>query len=156
VDYFVALRSMDAEAFFQLTPLPLAVTDSNGKSLLQEAIFRDKQDIALRLIAMGVPLDVQDNRGLTALQYALDYEQGDVARAIIERGADVNLTDAAGNNAVWTAVMSSNGDYGLVKLLVDKGADLNNVNKANRSVLDLVKQFNTPPLFAACGLAADA
>jgi ankyrin repeat protein len=63
--------------------------------------------------------------GFSLLGYACFFGQEAIARYLVEKGADVNTPSANSFKVVPIHSASSISSYPLVKLLVDKGADLN-------------------------------
>jgi ankyrin repeat protein len=46
---------------------------------------------------------------------------------------DLELRDVYGNTPLWTAVLNGRDNLGVVKMYLDKGAKLDNVNEAGRT-----------------------
>ena len=80
------------------------------------------------------------SNGCTALLDLVRYQRGDYMQAItvlLENGADVNLMDATtGQTALMIAAVERNVD--IVKLLLEYGADVTQVNREGKSVLDML------------------
>lgn len=79
---------------------------------------------AAYLVAHGAKVDILNSEGESALMLAVDYRAGKsdstVIRKLLEAGANVNFIAKNGNTALSIACF--NGDYEIVKLLLDKGA----------------------------------
>jgi ankyrin repeat protein len=110
-----------------LTPLLYAARDG-------------RVDSARMLLAAGAKLEEVDPNGITPLLMAITNDHMDLARFAIEQGANVNVVDWYGRTPLWAAVETRNMDVdngnfengvdreaalGLIKVLLDKGADPN-------------------------------
>jgi uncharacterized protein len=143
---FQEVRFGSLEKYYSfIDSIDINILNERGGNLLHDAISYKKKEIALDLIAKGINVNQQGNKGMTPLQHALELKDYDVVYAIIEAGADVNIRDSYGNNSLWTAVINA-GDYGLVKLILEKGGDALTKNKAGRSPLDLANQIGDEQL----------
>jgi len=110
-----------------LTPLLYAARDG-------------RLEAARTLVAAGANLNDTDPNGITPLLMAITNNHMDVARFAIEQGAAVNVVDWFGRTPLWAAVETRNMDVdngnfengvdreaalGLIKVLLDRGADPN-------------------------------
>ena len=73
-----------------------------------------------RSLAAGADANSADSRGTTALHYAALYSSPEAMTLLIEAGARVNAANRAGVTPLFTAL----GDLAKVRLLVEKGADV--------------------------------
>jgi ankyrin repeat protein len=128
-------------------PAVLAPTANakGGITALMVATREKATDTMTVLLDAGAPINQQTGNGSTALLVAL--ENGDAARAklLIDRGADVSLANGKGWTPLYLAVKARTREKGtvpnpvidtaamldVVKLLVEKGADVNARLKAN-------------------------
>lgn len=108
---------------------------------LHEAIAYKRSDIGLFLINSGVDVSILDDRGQSALHYAALYNNIEIATEIVYRGGDVNHLDIYGNSPLWTATFNADGNYDIVKLLINSGSDPNHKNNAGRSPLDFAEEI---------------
>ena len=99
-----------------------AITDRFPKVAL---VYLDNYDIA--------NIDVVDDKGKTLLMYALDTRQDEVAVKLIDMGANVNFDDK--NTALLFGAYQ--GCFEVVKKLIEKGEDINQVNEYNQTPLYL-------------------
>lgn len=117
----------------------------DGMSLLMYAIQHQQDDIALQLINLGIDVNLQNSKGQTALHFLAVYKNDlALAQAIIQQEADLSITDNAGNTSLWTAIFNAQGQYDLVKLLLEYGADLDNKNRTGKSPYDLALLMKFP------------
>jgi ankyrin repeat protein len=118
------------------TPMP--------RGSLTPLMFASRQgalDAVRTLIDAGASLNLSDPDGTTALVMSIANRHYDVAALLAERGADPNIADTSGMEALYAAVdlrtagplinrpspkpTGSIDALGLVKLLLDHGADPN-------------------------------
>lgn len=120
--------------------------NENKQSLLQEAVIRGKDEISKYLIENGIDINNQDNTGQTVLHYIPIYKNLDLAKEIFKNNFNINIQDIHGNIPLWTAVFNARGDYNIVKLYIENGANLDIKNKVNKSPYDLAIMMKFPEL----------
>src|SRR5260370_13544736 len=91
----------------------------------------DRPGVAKLLSGDAASVTTRDSRGNTPLMYAAAVGSVDMMRQLIAAGADVN----AKNNFDSTAIMWCSNDLQKVRLLLDKGADVNAHSKQGRTPL---------------------
>src|SRR5882757_9645926 len=84
-----------------------------------------------KLLRGGADANTRDSRGDTPLMYAAVAGSVDMMRQLMTAGADVN----ASNNFNSTALMWCSNNLEKVRLLLDKGADVNTRSKQGRTPL---------------------
>src|SRR5262245_59498608 len=85
-----------------------------------------------------VSANTADSRGITPLMYAAQVGSVEAMSILVARGAYVDAQNAFGS----TALMWSTTDSKKVRLLLDKGADVNKVSKTGRTALIIAAQMN--------------
>jgi ankyrin repeat protein len=113
-----------------------------GQSLLHEAIASGSTAIGFEMIRRKIDVNTQDSKGQTPLHYAALYGALELAKEILRNGCDLKILDIHGNSPLWTATFNARGNYGMVELLLEYGADPNHRNRHGRSPLDLARQIN--------------
>src|SRR5581483_4178 len=115
------------------TPLMLAVS-LGTQTGHDSSVTPDYEAVVRALLAKGASVNAVDANGRTALFYALEGSASEykvigsreaLARLLMESGANPNVQD----RNVWTPLMTLLKQYvdspGLLKLLLDTGADVN-------------------------------
>lgn len=111
---------------------PLGVVASNGEN----------QAVKL-LLEHGADIDSQNIHGQTALMFAIKNNKKRTAKQLLAAKADPNLQDEDGNTALMFIVngfMDSKSDEGLIRKILEAGADPFLKNKENLTALDLAKK----------------
>jgi ankyrin repeat protein len=140
---FQAIRLKDDTQYSKLIEtVNINVVDDDGQSLLHEAIAHYNNGAAIDLINRGINVNIADNNGQVPLHFCALHKNPIVAAALLRNGADVNVKDIHLNNPLWTAVFNARGQYELVKLLLENGADPASKNRAGRSPLDFASQID--------------
>jgi len=101
----------------------LNIIDTDGYTVLMQAVRFGHTEVVKLLIEAGANLNVQDNDGYTALIWAIIRGYTEVAQLLIGAGADLNVQDNDGYTALIYA--SIRGDTEVAQLLIGAGADLN-------------------------------
>ena len=126
-DFYSAVRSNDMK---RLTAMVGSGADVNtadrlGETPLMYAATVGSLDAMKFLVEKGANVNAQTGSGATALIWAAtDLPK---VRFLIEHGANVNPATKRGRTALLVAAMSDNS-YEIVKLLIDKGADVKAVD----------------------------
>ncbi|UKB82731.1 ankyrin repeat domain-containing protein [Chryseobacterium sp. MEBOG06] len=112
------------------------------QNLLHESISSGSYDVLKYLLSININVNAQDNEGMTPLHYCGLYRSQTATRQLLEnRSIEINKKDDYGNNPLWTAVFNARGNYDVVKLLKEHGADQNSKNNKNMSPLDFCKEI---------------
>ena len=94
------------------------------------------------LLDKGVDVNVLEENNFTPLHLAVMEGNVSVAKLLIENGAKLDIVDNFHNTPLNRAVKAhknTGGKYELIRLLIDKGAPINGINKSD------------PPIFEAIG-----
>jgi ankyrin repeat protein len=124
----------------------------NGRTALMYAAESGNVEVAKLLMDKGADAHAKMNFGDTVLMYAAESGNLDLVKAILDKEVDVNAKDTTGNTALRYAVGTKLGDLNddmhvyyestgqsvdpeIVKLLIEKGADVNAENDLGQTVL---------------------
>jgi ankyrin repeat protein/serine/threonine protein kinase len=104
---------------------------------LQLAVMRGRRDVMELLLAKRPDLEWRNKFGTTALHQAIQLRAMELATMLIERGADVDAATTGRTNNGITALMfcAHEGYLGMMKLLLDHGAQLELTGQAAETAL---------------------
>lgn len=96
--------------------------NQGGQTLLMLAGFNGHTDICEYLIKKGIHVETRDGDGRTALMYTSTGPFAQTVEFLLKKGADASAVDSKEH---WTPLMfaAAEGQYEVVKLLLDAGAD---------------------------------
>ncbi len=104
--------------------LPLQTARAGSYTDFFRAVNTDDVGTVRRLLAEGFDPNAVDAKGNSALYLALRYKSLKVAKALIDApGIKLNQLNPYDENALMIAALQ--GDLDLVKLMVEKGAEVN-------------------------------
>ena len=131
VELLLASKEIDVDISNKLGETPLMMASINGEMpIVKTLVINNKAQI--------------DHIGWTPLHYACAKGHLDVASFLIANGANVNALSLGGTTPLMMAVQS--GNELLVKLLLDKGADLQLRNAEGISAIDIAEIYNKPAI----------
>jgi ankyrin repeat protein len=131
IDLLLANKEIDVDISNKLGETPLMMASINGEMpLVKTLVINNKAQI--------------DHIGWTPLHYACAKGHLDAASFLIANGANVNALSLGGTTPLMMAVQS--GNELLVKLLLDKGADLQLRNTEGISAIDIAEIYNKPAI----------
>ena len=147
-----------------------------GESVLHQAGTNPNPEIAELILAQGLDIEVKDDEGMTPLSWAVrsfpryEYTGQNTLPTIeflLDQGASANSKDNSGNTPFILAFDPSGTtsrrymtpDYALVRLLVDRGADIDTSNIAGETPLfqavNKERLIHTAELLAELGADLD-
>ncbi len=114
------------------------IKDENQHTALMLAAYNGHHHVIAWLVEKGAEVDAVDGMNRTALMFASTGPFTKAVELLIDAGANVNATD---NEENWTPVMmaAAEGQLEVVKLLVEKGADLAMVDVDGESSFDFAQ-----------------
>lgn len=115
--------------------------DPDKRTLLIWASIYGKIELLNWLIENKANINYQDKNGYTGLHFAAQEKNIDVTNLLLINQANPNIVDAHGNSPLWTAILNSKGNFVIVKLLMNYGADANHKNRYDRSPNDMAKSI---------------
>jgi ankyrin repeat protein len=121
----------------------IKATDSLGFDALYSAAIDGNKQIVELLLQKGANPNVRNAKGNTPLILSINRGFTDVALLLLSYGADPNLKSSI-NDLNYTALMvaSMKGDVQVARVLIDKGANVNDRATTGISALDYAKRNN--------------
>ena len=115
--------------------------DKYGRNDLINAVIDNNMQEVIRLLQSGMEVNKKDDNGWTALHFAAQNNCYEQAKVLIEYGAEIDSQDSIGNAPLFKALFSYAGnDTGLIKLLLEKGANPDLKNYYGNSPKDLAQK----------------
>lgn len=102
--------------------------DSYQRTSFIWASFYNNIDLLIWLTNNGANLNHQDRNGFSALHFAGQEQHFDSAKLLIKKSANLELKDINGNTPLMDAIFNSKGNYKIVNLFIESGANLDNMN----------------------------
>jgi len=131
IQVLLVSKGMDVDLSNKLGETPLMIASINGDLPLVQTLVSKKKALL-------------DHIGWTPLHYACSKGQLEVAQYLIANGALVDSLNLGGTTPLMMAVQS--GNELLVKLLLDKGANLQLRNGLGYSAIDIADIYNQPAM----------
>lgn len=116
--------------------------DEYGRTPLIIACFHKNFELVKWLINKGADINAQDRNGYSALHASVSTLQTEIVKYLIKQNIEIDLRDVYGNNALWTAVMIPKNNLVLAEVILEAGANPDNINKAGRSPRQMVQTIH--------------
>jgi ankyrin repeat protein len=127
-------------AALKQTGVDLNMVNEFGENILHVAITYKKPEIVSLAILSSVQVNKQTKKErLSPLHLACETKQFEVCKQLIEAGADIDLCDDIGRQPLWYACWLPKGDYGIMELLFQHGANPEHIDKNGMSPLSFAK-----------------
>ena len=128
--------------FTNITPDVANRLNSEGNTILHMVMAKDNKNILMLILKLGADINAVNNKGETPIFNAIKEGLYDNIRLGLNYSANIFHKDKDGNSLLFTALQSSNRDLRIIKLLVDNGSDIEEINlKTENSVLDQVNMI---------------
>ena len=99
----------------------LETGDRQGRTLLIDAAFYNRQSVMEWLLAHGANINAQDEIGFSALHAATQERNTGMVAFLLQNGANVNIRDAFGNPPIFRTNLAT--PIELFRILLESGAD---------------------------------
>jgi ankyrin repeat protein len=129
-----------AQAILMEPDIDVNHRSSGGQTPLHIAAELFLHGLAAVLLVKGADANARDQRGRTPLMNAAKVGDTKSAAQLLKHGADPNIGT---NRFRWTALMwaSRYGRTGVIKLLLDAGADRSLQDLKGRTAADIARQY---------------
>jgi ankyrin repeat protein len=108
------------------------IVDDDSDNVLMYAALYASTDVMELLLKKGAKINARNRAGETALMWSI-HDRNKVA-LLLKNGADINAAARSGNTALLIGCVGNN-QYEVVKMLLDKGAEISAKNKAKETAL---------------------
>lgn len=104
--------------------------DGSGKPLLWNAVEQGQDDMARILVRNGAEVNIRDKRGTSLLWYAVSGNREGIVKVLLEEGADPKFrnSDYSPDTSYPLFTAIRRGNYSIVKLLLEHGAELESMD----------------------------
>lgn len=113
--------------------------DASGRSLLQRCCAKGNYEEAKQLVEEGADVNESDYAGNTPLHEAALEGYTEIARLLLDHGADMNKQSGQMDRDTALIDAATNQHYGVVALLIEKGADPVLVNAQGETALSALE-----------------
>jgi ankyrin repeat protein len=146
--YSVLMRAISLRIYDAVEPLIELGVDVNhstqsGLTALHLAIHHGSLEITNKLISYGADVNKKDPLGQTPVHYAAASGNVELLKAVLDAGADPLINDYANRTPLFCAV-SSNNFIEIMKILLERGIDINHLSKNGTIIGNVVSNKEYP------------
>ncbi|ENA1795527.1 ankyrin repeat domain-containing protein [Flavobacterium psychrophilum] len=124
-----------------LEEIGIESVDEYGRTALIWACFAENIELIVWLLEKNANVNHQDNIGYSALHFVAQERRTKSAEYLLAQNAQTELKDKYENTPLWTAVMNAKENLSIVELLLKNKANLDNINKANRTPRQMAEKI---------------
>lgn len=131
--------------------------DRNGRTLLHKAAELGYLQGIKLLLSQNIDVNLQDKGGMTALNLSMMMKHYRISAKLIDYGANLNIVDELGMSPLCYATASEDREnkYNLMKLLIEKSADINGNTKSESPLFLSISTKDTEALNILINNGAD-
>ena len=119
--------------------------NNNGESILHLALLKNNPNIISMCLKLGSNIETKNNNDETPLYFAIRSGIYNNVLTIINNYANIFILNKDGESPFVVACLDENRDIKIVRLLVEKGSDIDGKTKDGKTILEtlLEKKENT-------------
>ena len=116
--------------------------DNGGRTALIWASYCGYHSLVKELLKYKPDVNKPDNLGCTALSFAASNGHTEIVRDLLDHDADINIQNEEGNAALHIILKGriTDATTSIMKLLLSDNANIEQVNKLNKSVAQLAEE----------------
>jgi ankyrin repeat protein len=122
---------------WELTLLHVAIKEIEENKKFGQISMEERKKVITTLIECGLDVNQKCGRERTPLYLASELNHDVIAKLLLDRGANINLTDDTKSNVLHYLLRNPNPNTGMVKLLTDKGIDVEARDNNRKTPLQL-------------------
>ena len=116
----------------------LNIKNFRGETPLHIAAKNNNLELVFNLINLGVNNREKNQKGETPIFEAVKNGDMRVIRVFYNNGASVLDKDSDNNNLIHISVLKGNNKREVIRFLIDRGVSVKELNKDNKTALDLI------------------
>lgn len=148
--YLIA-KGADVNARSEIGDTPLILSAGNGNVEVMKLLLARGADV--NAVDSSESLQVKNGPialgSFTPLLYAASYGGYDAVKVLLDAGAKVNVQDVRGMTPLMLAIATDRPDVRVVRLLIERGADVNTKSNVGETAADWARKANYPQILDA-------
>ena len=114
--------------------------NSRGNTILHMVMEQDNKNTLMLALKLGCDVNAINNKNETPIFNAIRSGLHENVRLIINYQADLYITNDDGDSPIILAIKTPKKDIRIVKTLIENGANLNDQDKDEKNILDILRE----------------